>query len=398
MESVYTAYLSVIRRSCCPSSDTDIVILPEEAKALADLSREHRTAPFLLPFLHGTDCYPSMKQQTKSMMLNYYQIEHFTRYTVSLLAEHHISCYLLKGLSLADCYPVPEYRKLGDLDLYINDKDAFAQAKRILEAQGYIDEEELSDHHVTYRYRFSKTGRDFLLELHYRVVGLYQYSRANEIVDEVFSSDHLGRCEQIIHGYTYTILPPSEYVFYQIHHMLKHYLYSGFGIRLLCDFTLYLNRYAGEVDFDLLHTWCRESRILHLYEIVLESCRLYLGLSDTIDPEIHYSRTDCEQFVTQILKDGDRGTDTASSLVGSSSYQKVNLASCLKEGHTQMKVRFPKACHYPVLWPVLWGVTFFCFLKNTYTVRNTTFLQTLQDFKKSNQKTHLIKIFENSES
>lgn len=52
MESVYTAYLSVIRRSCCPSSGTDIVILPEEAKALADLSREHRTAPFLLPFLH----------------------------------------------------------------------------------------------------------------------------------------------------------------------------------------------------------------------------------------------------------------------------------------------------------------------------------------------------------
>ena len=72
MESVYTAYLSVIRRNSCPSSDTDIVILPEEAKALADLSREHRTTPFLLPFLHGTDCYPSLKQQTKSMMLNYY--------------------------------------------------------------------------------------------------------------------------------------------------------------------------------------------------------------------------------------------------------------------------------------------------------------------------------------
>ena len=137
--------------------------------------------------------------------------------------------------------------------------------------------------------------------------------------------------------------------------------------------------------------------ILHLYEIILEICRIYLGLSDTIDPEIHYSHADCEQFVQQILKDGDMGTDASSSLVGSSSYQKVNFASCLKEGHTQMKVRFPKACHYPVLWPFLWGVTFFCFLKNTYTVRNTTFLQTLRDFKKSNQKTHLIKIFENSE-
>ena len=54
-----------------------------------------------------------MKQQVKGMMLNYYQIEHFTRLTVSLLRKNNIDCYLLKGLSLADCYPVPEYRKLG---------------------------------------------------------------------------------------------------------------------------------------------------------------------------------------------------------------------------------------------------------------------------------------------
>ena len=113
MESVYTTYLSVIRQACCSSADADadanidtaITIRPEEVHALAVLSQEHRTAPFLLPFFHGTDCYASLRQQTKNMMLNYYQIEHFTRTTVSLLEKEHISCYLLKGLSLADCYP-----------------------------------------------------------------------------------------------------------------------------------------------------------------------------------------------------------------------------------------------------------------------------------------------------
>ena len=81
----------------------------------------------------------------------------------------------MKGISLAASYPVPEYRKLGDLDLYINDKDAFHCAEQILHENGYLDEEELSDHHTTYRYTFEKTGRSFLLELHYRVVGVYQY-------------------------------------------------------------------------------------------------------------------------------------------------------------------------------------------------------------------------------
>ncbi|MFQ9395861.1 MAG: nucleotidyltransferase family protein [Lachnospiraceae bacterium] len=64
---------------------------------------------------------------------------------------------------------MPEYRKLGDLDLYINEPKALEKAQVLLEAQGYKEEKELSDHHVTYRYTFPKTGRSFLLELHYRV-------------------------------------------------------------------------------------------------------------------------------------------------------------------------------------------------------------------------------------
>lgn len=182
-----------------------------------------------------------------------------------------------------------------------------------------------------------------------------------------------------------------------IHHMLKHYLYSGFGIRLLCDFTFYLKRHEKEINFRQIHEWCRESRISHLYEIILECCRKYLGLPDSIDARTQYNPHDCHDFIIQILKDGDMGTDISQSLVGSSSYQKVNFLTYFKEGHIQMKVRFPKASHYPVLWPALWCITFICFIRNTYTVRNTTFRQTLHSFKKINQKTKLIHIFENSD-
>ena len=92
------------------------------------------------------------------------------------------------------------------------------------------------------------------------------------------------------------------------------------------------------------------------------------------------------------------GTDISQSLIGSSSYQKINFFTYFKEGHVQMKVRFPRARRFPLLWPALWIITFLCFIRNTYTVRNTTLRQTLHDFKKSNQKTKLVKIFENSDS
>lgn len=396
MEQIYHTYLKIIK-NICTDSDHLVSVSSEDLPALSKLAQKHCTVPFVLPYLRSSFVYPSMKQQVKGMMLNYYLIEHFTRLTVSLLKENSIDCYLLKGLSLADCYPVPEYRKLGDLDLYLADPATLSEAQAILDRSGYVAEGELSDHHLTYHYTFSKTGRRFLLELHYRVVGQYQYSCANQLVDVVFSTDRLKKSTQTIHGYTYTVLPPTEYVFYMIHHMLKHYLYSGFGIRLLCDFTFYLKRHEKEIDFCKIHQWCQESQIIHLYEMILTCCRKYLGLPASIDAHIHCDPHSCRYFMKQILEDGDMGTDISQSLVGSSSYQKINFLTYFREGHVQMKVRFPKASRFPVFWPVLWVITFVCFIRNTYTVRNTTFRQTLHDFKKSNQKTKLIRIFENSD-
>lgn len=398
MDSLYNTYLKMLTTPFDdPASDLPD-ISPEDYPALFALADRHCTLPFVLPYFRNTGLYPQILQKSKHMMLNYYQIDQFTRRTVSLLEKHGITCFVMKGISLAASYPVPEYRKLGDLDLYINDKDAFHCAEQILHENGYLDEEELSDHHTTYRYTFEKTGRSFLLELHYRVVGVYQYKPANQLIDEVFSAENLKAETQEINGSSYHVFPPTEYVFYMIHHMLKHYLYSGFGIRLLFDFSFYLEQHAQEVDFAKIHSWCQKSHILHLYESVLETCRIYLNLPEMIDPDVHYDLSDCDAFLSRILEDGDLGADVSQELVGSHSYKKVNLLTYFREGHLQMKVRFPKAGRCPLLWPVLWSITFFCFLKNTYTLRNTTFRETLQRFKKSNQKTQLIRIFENSDS
>ena len=184
MERIYNTYLKIIK-NICTGSDHSVSVHLEDLPALAKLAQEHCTVPFVLPYLRSASVYPAMKQQVKGMMLNYYQIDQFTRHTVSLLEDNGIDCILLKGISLASCYPVPEYRKLGDLDLYISRKSDVSKAQKLLEANGYIAENELSDHHLTYHYTFPKTGRKFLLELHYRVVGMYQYERANEIVNQV---------------------------------------------------------------------------------------------------------------------------------------------------------------------------------------------------------------------
>lgn len=397
MKQLYQSYLQIIR-DACTSTSSDLSLSTEDERELVALAQRHFTASFVLPYIKDTGCIQNLKFQIKQMLLNYYQIEQFTRKIIHLMDQHSIPCYLLKGVGLCSCYPMPEDRKLGDVDLYINDPRALEQAKSALKQNGFIPLDEISDHHLTYQYTFSKTGRTCLLELHFRVIGFYQYDPANRVVDQVFSPEHLHPETLTVRDFTVHVLPPTECAFYQLHHMLKHYLYTGFGIRLLCDFTFYLNIHYREIDFSLIHRWCRDSRILHFYEIVLSCCKRYLGLAQSIDPETEYPEADCEEFILRILEEKDMGTEIPGTLVGSGSYQKVNLLTYFKEGHLQMHVRFPKLGKYPLLWPFLWGITLFCFLKNTYFLRRTTLKDTLSSFKQTNEKSQLIRIFDNSDS
>lgn len=395
MHHLYNTYLEMIKSAC--TNQIYSAEISDENQTLADLAQKHFTAPFLLPYIDTGVSFQSLKYQAKMMMFHYYQVEHFTNLTISLLEEHDIPYFLLKGISLSAYYPSPDQRKLGDVDIYINDSQKFAKARSLLEENGYHLDPEVSDHHVTYNYTFPKTGRTYILELHFRIVGKYQYEKANQVVDSVYNTEVLSPCFQTIEDRTYQVLPPTEYTFYMIHHMLKHYLYSGFGIRLLCDFSLYVNAHQDEIDFSRLHTWCSDSRIFHLYEIILESCRLWLGLSPDVDPDIHYNRKDCESFIEKVLSDSDMGTNENRALVNSSSYKKVTLWTYFREGHLQMQVRFPHLGKCPLLWPALWIITFCCFLHNTYHFRQTTLRQTLKDFKASNHASRLIQVFENSD-
>lgn len=396
MNHIEQLYLQIIHNTCTQTS-SNITISQDVSISLINLAQTQSSLPFLLPYIKDSSLLTNIKHQTKLMMLNYYQIEQFTRRIADLFDANNISYVLLKGISLAAFYPVPEYRKLGDVDIYINDKEMFNRASALLLANGYTKDDEISDHHQGYLYKIPQTRRTMLLELHYRIVGLYQYAPANKIVDAVFASGAFTPIIQKVNDRSYPVLPPTEYTFYMIHHMLKHYLYSGFGIRLLCDFSFYLEYNYTDIDFVKIHTWCEESKILHLYEIILETCRIYLGLPETIDSKIHYNKNDCEAFITQLLEDGDVSPNNGPTLVGSGSYKKINFLTYFKEGHLQMHVRFPKLGKCPLLWPILWLITLVCFLYNNRTIRNMSLAQTLRSFKQDNQKSKLLRIFDNTD-
>ena len=182
-----------------------------------------------------------------------------------------------------------------------------------------------------------------------------------------------------------------------VHSSIEQILSAGFPATILFDGILPCNTAPPPQIVLSPISVPVKSKILHLYEIILETCRIYLGLPETIDSKIHYNKNDCKAFITQLLEDGDVSQNNGSALVGSGSYEKINFLTYFKEGHLQMHVRFPKLGKCPLLWPILWLITLVCFLYNNRTIRNMSLAQTLRGFKQDNQKSKLLRIFDNTD-
>ena len=186
MNHIEQLYLQIIHNTCTQTS-SKITISQDDSISLINLAQAQSSLPFLLPYIKDSSLLYNIKHQTKLMMLNYYQIEQFTRRIADLFDANNISYILLKGISLAAFIQFLNI-KLGDVDIYINDKEMFNRASALF-ANGYTKDDEISDHHQGYLYKVPKTGRTMILELHCRIVGLYQYAPANKIVDAVFAAN-----------------------------------------------------------------------------------------------------------------------------------------------------------------------------------------------------------------
>lgn len=389
MKALYNIYLSMI----CGSYNKELQ--EEYSSDILSMALKHFTTPFICDYyMNDPSALSNIKSQMKTIIGNYYLFEQFTKLITTLLEKNNIRYFLMKGLYLSECYEQPDTRKQGDVDIYIPNKADIKAARKIFLEHGFILNEEYSSHHNEFIYNGTGGSKKLILELHYKVVDEYQYTPANNVIKKVFSEDALSDYSIVVNGYTYNVFPPTENAFYMLHHMLNHYMYSGFGIRLLYDYKAFLTRFGSEIDYALLKKWCDDSGILHFYEIIIETLRLYLELDDTIASDTHYDEKICGRFIEKVLTDGDFGTNIGNSLINSTSYKKITFLTYLKEGHHQMKVRFQKLHKVIILWPILWLITFVTFMKNNKYVKNTSLSEIIDNFKADNEMIRMIKIFE----
>ena len=166
------------------------------------------------------------------------QKKEFNLASLKKLEENGIKCAVLKGITIARLYAMPEARISSDMDILIDAKDE-KRAVGILTALGYECEDRAkNDHHMK---AYHKKGG--LLEVH---VALHSAPTNDIILDnEIRYNEEFYRLEDGL--YTLGI---QDNIIYLSAHLIKHLVNDATGVRQMMDLLLYMKEYKEKIDWE----------------------------------------------------------------------------------------------------------------------------------------------------
>lgn len=206
---------------------------------------------------------------------------------LSLLEESGIDAVVLKGAAAAVYYPVPEHRRMGDIDLIVEPK-CFDKAYEVLRSHGYQSEESSGsdERHIHF---MGESG--IQVELH-KSFSASNHKDLDAILNQYIYDAIPKREITEIEGYPVSMLPVFENGLVLLSHINQH-LGTGLGLRQILDWRMYVEHHLGDEQWERqMKAASEKAGLRKLAEVVTMLCKRELGLSQSItwcdraDPEL----------------------------------------------------------------------------------------------------------------
>lgn len=302
------------------------------------------------------------------------------------LQQEGIQIILLKGIILKTIYPVADLRMMGDVDLLVP-KSQLEQIESLLSSRGYQKSPILSEKHHTYQ------GPGFEIEVHW-TLGNSKHQQGLLAFEE-YLWHHLQPLE--INQKTYWTLSDEDFLIHLILHAAGHMRSSGFGIRQLCDITLWIEKHPL-LDWEYIVASLTDMHLMAFSQYLFFVCHQLLTLEVPSLLKLEkVEQSVLSQFIEWIFSNGVHGKREERQPF--ENYFAYNIAQV---GSIWVRVRllFPSlkslatyytyAHRYPLLltiaWVHRWGRIF---IRSDYTLvqKIMTFFQSS---KLTKQKTSLL--------
>ena len=271
---------------------------------------------------------------------------------VEFLQERGIQAVLLKGAVLKSVYPFSDLRTMGDIDILVP-KEQLKLVQDCLTELGYSKKKSHNEKHDVYE------GEGFQLEIHWSLVNASRQSDSETFEEALWS--RLKPVELL--GKKFLTLNDEDFLIHLVLHAAGHFKSSGFGIRQLCDLTLWIEQ---KEDWDW--KWIQgQLKILHcdrFWVYCLQACRRYLGLN--ISGILTVDEFCFATFMNQILESGVHGKRDGRKQFGhyfAYGKHKTNTfiiwIQCLFPSVTDLPLRYSYAKKCPYFLSFAWIHRFF---------------------------------------
>ena len=189
------------------------------------------------------------------------------------LAENGLYPIVMKGIICRNIYPQPEHRPSVDEDILIDPDDIMAYHEALL-AYGLTPVRPEEDVEKSDEVSYENKETHLYIEVHKKFFlgDSVAYSNLNNCFEGA-----MGRtiCQKI-YGMTFRTLGHTDHLLYLVLHAFKHFLYSGFGIRQVCDIMLFSERYRERIDWMTVRKQLTEVRAFDFTRAIYRIGDLYL--------------------------------------------------------------------------------------------------------------------------
>ncbi len=361
------------------------------------LAKRHAVCAVLYDVLAGREDLPReykkvLADESQKTVLQSYRLLFLSRALVDSLEAAGIPSLVLKGACVAELYPVPELRKSGDVDVLILNPERINDACRELEGAGFtVNREQRAKHHVGMCSR-----ENIEVELHTMLAEPFDSRRINNCIKEAAAKCAQSVVAEDVMGVSLPRLADAYQAYSLLLHMLGHFLRSGFGLKLLCDWVAFWNREYSRSTEERYIELVSECGIKGFSDIVTLACVRFLGLKPErvqfmLKGDVCVSSEDVEAFIREVFDAEEFGKSEKSRMVA---LRGTKLSDFAREFHHQTCLNFPKASKAVVILPGLWAITLWRFLRNNRRIRRVSTYSILKNARSRSKLIKKLKLFE----
>ncbi len=272
--------------------------------------------------------------------------------------KENIKYCVIKGETLSKLYYKPECRISSDVDVYIGNENE-KKACKILNDFGYRIEPKSDDanHYSCFHPDYGE------MELH---VTLYY-----KIIQDTWFQNISFIEEPYVEYEDYCTLGYTDGCINVALHAINHFLSSGFGLRHVMDFLLYIEKYYDKIDIERFENIMKKLKYYRFIGVMIGVGEIYFGIDRKLKAE--YTQEAVEKLLNEIYLGGvfghknkagrtfdvytsmkiakSKNTNTDKYMT---SWRRKNAIKALSFAPSKMYINYPYAQENHLLLPVAW--------------------------------------------